>query len=159
MTDKKIAPEAEILDSDECWRLLEQTSIGRLGVVVDGQPDVFTVSFKRDGEGLVFGGRADDQVKVGFVVSKAVGNAVTRNRVKRRLRHLCRTELATAPGGTRIVVRALPRAASSPDELGVDLSRAWTKALNRVRQRELASHQHAAGEQARLGPEPARAGT
>ena len=54
MTDKKIAPEAEILDSNECWRLLEQTSIGRLGVIVDGQPDVFPVSFKRDGEGLVF---------------------------------------------------------------------------------------------------------
>jgi uncharacterized protein len=55
MTEKNIAPEAEILDSDECWKLLERTSVGRLGVVVDGQPDVFPVSFKVDGQGgLVF---------------------------------------------------------------------------------------------------------
>ncbi len=54
MTDKNIAPEAEILGSDECWKLLGHTSVGRLGVVVDGQPDVFPVSFKVDGEGLVF---------------------------------------------------------------------------------------------------------
>ena len=36
--------------------------------------------------------------RVGFVVSKAVGNAVTRNRVKRRLRHLAREHVIVAPG-------------------------------------------------------------
>jgi ribonuclease P protein component len=102
---------------------------------------------------------ADDQVRVGFVVSKGVGNAVTRNRVKRRLRHLCRAALSTAPAGTRIVVRALPRAASTPDELGVDLNRAWAKALHRVQQRELESHRPAGREQSPARPEPARAGT
>ena len=54
MIDKKMVPEAEILDSGECWKLLGHTSVGRLAVVVDGQPDVFPVSFKLDGEGLLF---------------------------------------------------------------------------------------------------------
>ncbi len=41
---------------------------------------------------------------VGFVVSKRVGNAVTRNRVKRQLRHLVRANL-DALGSRWIVVR------------------------------------------------------
>jgi ribonuclease P protein component len=45
---------------------------------------------------------------VGFVVSKAVGSAVDRNRVKRQLRHLMRERLETLPAGSRVVVRALP---------------------------------------------------
>jgi ribonuclease P protein component len=73
-----------------------------------------------------------DQVHVGFVVSKAVGNAVTRNRVKRRLRHLSASAIAMTPLGTGIVVRALPRAASHPDELAHDLDKAWTKAVHRL---------------------------
>ena len=47
--------------------------------------------------------------RAGFVVSKAVGNAVARNAVKRRLRHLVRPRLADLPLGA--VVRALPDAA------------------------------------------------
>lgn len=54
MTDKNMVPEAEVLDPDECWKLLGHTSVGRLAVIVDGQPDVFPVSFKLDGEGLLF---------------------------------------------------------------------------------------------------------
>ena len=45
---------------------------------------------------------------VGFVVSKAVGNAVTRNRVKRRLRAVVQGHLPEMPREVRIVVRALP---------------------------------------------------
>jgi len=45
---------------------------------------------------------------VGFVVSKAVGSAVERNRVKRRLRHLMRDRVESLPAGSRVVVRALP---------------------------------------------------
>lgn len=78
---------------------------------------------------------AQDDVRVGFVVSKAVGNAVTRNRVKRRLRHLSLQEIPRTPAGTRIVVRALPRAASTPHEVPGDLDRAWGKALSRLRER------------------------
>ena len=47
---------------------------------------------------------------VGFVVSKAVGSAVDRNRVKRQLRHLMRDRVDRLPVGSRVVVRALPAA-------------------------------------------------
>ena len=66
-------------------------------------------------------------VQVGFTVSKAVGNAATRNRVKRRLRHLTREHLPSLeelPGRAALVVRALPAAAeSSYAALGDDLGR------------------------------------
>jgi ribonuclease P protein component len=59
------------------------------------------------------------------VVSKAVGNAVARNRVKRRLRHLVRARLAALPRGSVLVVRALPPAAeSSSARLAIDLETA-----------------------------------
>ncbi len=56
---------------------------------------------------------------------------MVRNRVKRRLRHLARTELARTPSGTQVVVRALPPAASS-DQLAADLTSAWTRCLARL---------------------------
>ena len=66
-------------------------------------------------------------VRVGFTVSKAVGNAATRTRVKRRLRHLTREhlpQLEALPGRAALVVRALPAAAeSSYAALRVDLGR------------------------------------
>ena len=71
-------------------------------------------------------------VRVGLVVSKAVGNAVTRNRVKRRLRHLAAEHLVPTSAGFDVVVRALPRAAQQPDELVPDLTGAWSKALRRL---------------------------
>jgi len=46
-------------------------------------------------------------------VSKAVGNAVTRHAVSRRLRHVAREHLAELPTGSRIVLRALPSAATA----------------------------------------------
>jgi ribonuclease P protein component len=46
-------------------------------------------------------------------VSRAVGPAVTRNRVRRRLRHLAAAQLDLLPAGSRVVVRALPRSASA----------------------------------------------
>ncbi|MPY97719.1 MAG: ribonuclease P protein component [Actinophytocola sp.] len=71
---------------------------------------------------------ADAPVRAGFVVSKAVGNAVVRHRVLRRLRHLVAARLGTLPRGTTLVVRALPPAASaSSAELGKDLDRALRK--------------------------------
>ena len=58
------------------------------------------------------------------MVSKAVGNAVARNRVKRRLRHLAREHVSTLPGSAVLVVRALPAAATaSYADLGADLDR------------------------------------
>jgi ribonuclease P protein component len=50
---------------------------------------------------------------VGFVVPKAVGSAVARNLVRRRLRHLLRERLDTLPAGSALVVRVLPGAAEA----------------------------------------------
>ena len=67
--------------------------------------------------------------RAGFVVSKAVGNAVTRNKVRRRLRHLVRPRLADLPEGSLLVVRALPSsAAASFETLGTDLDAALAAA-------------------------------
>ncbi len=65
---------------------------------------------------------ASGSPRVGFVVSRAVGGSVVRHRVVRRLRHLLRPRLSGLPFGTRLVVRALPDAASASSmELAVDL--------------------------------------
>jgi ribonuclease P protein component len=73
-----------------------------------------------------------DSVRVGFVVGKAVGNAVTRNLVRRRLRHLAAAELSRTREAVDVVVRALPRAATAPTELSVDFASAWPQALARL---------------------------
>ena len=70
--------------------------------------------------------------RVGFVVSGALGNAVTRNRVKRRLRHLAVAHVADTPARVDIVVRALPRAATEPEVVPSDLDSAWYEAVSRL---------------------------
>ena len=71
---------------------------------------------------------------VGFVVSKAVGNAVSRNQVKRRLRHLARERLSSLPGSCVLVVRALPGAAgASSARLGADFDLALTRLAGHAR--------------------------
>jgi len=71
---------------------------------------------------------------VGFVVSKAVGNAVTRNLVRRRLRALVAERMASIPTGSGVVVRALPASATSSFEtLGRDLDAALAGAVRRSR--------------------------
>ena len=65
-------------------------------------------------------------------MSKAVGNAVTRNRVKRRLRELAAETVRAAPAGRDVVVRALPAAARATwGELGEDYRGAYARALRR----------------------------
>ena len=54
---------------------------------------------------------APSTARAGFVVSKSVGNAVTRNRVKRRLRHAVAEQMRSWPVDVDIVVRATPRSA------------------------------------------------
>ncbi|MDN5896494.1 MAG: ribonuclease P protein component [Nocardioides sp.] len=75
-------------------------------------------------------GEPGEPARAGFVVSKMVGNAVVRNRVKRRLRHLVRESLSRIPDSGVLVVRALPASAeASYAELDRDLSHC----LRRVR--------------------------
>ncbi len=65
-----------------------------------------------------------DPLRVGFVVAKSVGPAVTRNRVKRRLRHLMRERVTSLPSGSMLVVRALPESATaSSGALAAELDR------------------------------------
>jgi ribonuclease P protein component, eubacterial len=49
--------------------------------------------------------------RVGFIVSKAVGVAVVRKRVQRRLRHLMRDRVDSLAAGSLLVVRAKPGSA------------------------------------------------
>jgi ribonuclease P protein component len=71
--------------------------------------------------------------RVGFVVSRSVGAAVVRNRVRRRLRHLVVEQLDRLPPGSRVVVRALPgSAAATYDQLGTALGSALDRALGRA---------------------------
>jgi ribonuclease P protein component len=68
--------------------------------------------------------------RVGLVVNRAVGSAVTRNRVKRRLRHQVADLVGTLSPGSDLVVRALPPAAAmSSAELRADLARCLGRAL------------------------------
>jgi ribonuclease P protein component len=67
---------------------------------------------------------------VGFIVARTVGNAVVRNRVRRRLRHLVRGHLDRLPEGSLLVVRANPAAGTAHyDDLAADLESALDRLL------------------------------
>ena len=68
--------------------------------------------------------------RAGFVVSKAVGTAVRRNRVKRQLRHLVAARLADTPFACDVVVRALPDAATG--DLAGDFHAAMARCTARL---------------------------
>lgn len=73
-------------------------------------------------------GDAVGPARVGFVVNKAVGNAVLRNRVHRRLRAVMAARLSDLPPGSLTVVRALPSSASaSYDDLVADVDGALSR--------------------------------
>lgn len=69
------------------------------------------------GSVVVYLAGTDDSAgpRVGLVVSKAVGNSVVRHRVSRRIRGAVRPLLPTLPPGSRVVVRALPGAATDTE--------------------------------------------
>ncbi|MDR1078511.1 MAG: ribonuclease P protein component [Propionibacteriaceae bacterium] len=68
---------------------------------------------------------AGERSRAGFVVSKQVGSAVQRNRVKRRLRHLVASRLDDLPQTADIVIRALPKASRQASRLRGDFESAW----------------------------------
>lgn len=78
--------------------------------------------------------RAELPPRVGFVVSKAVGNAVIRNRTKRRLRHVVASHMTELPTGADLVVRANPAAGRASS---AELDEAFVRQVGRaVRERE-----------------------
>jgi len=73
-----------------------------------------------------------DPSRAGFIVSKAVGNAVTRNVVKRRLRDITAAVMVDFPTGFDIVVRPL---AGSDSVMFDVLMKDVTEAVVRVSRR------------------------
>ena len=77
--------------------------------------------------------RGSGTPQVGFVVSKAVGNSVQRNLVKRRLRASTAEHLSVLPAEARAVVRALPAAAvATYADLDRDLDSCLRRAVARA---------------------------
>lgn len=74
-----------------------------------GRQDLVVHAFTRDDASSVF---SVGESRFGLIVSKAVGPAVTRHRVARRLRHVCAQLLSDVPTTTDVVIRALPGASS-----------------------------------------------
>lgn len=91
--------------------------------------------------------RDSDVVRFGFIVSKAVGNAVRRNLVRRRLKaaaYLVLPELTAvvdAGSGVDIVIRALPGSAqASWDTLHEEVTSAAGRYLRRSAPQGAISH-------------------
>ena len=55
----------------------------------------------------------DAQARFGFVVTKKVGNAVNRNRIRRRMKAVARELIDGGLDGVDVVVRATPEALES----------------------------------------------
>ncbi|ORB31175.1 ribonuclease P protein component [Mycolicibacterium parafortuitum] len=89
------------------------------------QPDLVLYALRSDETG-------DPGPRIGLIVSKAVGNAVVRHRVSRRLRHAARTILPDLDPAERVVIRALPR---SRDAISARLEQELHAALHRIRVR------------------------
>ncbi|MEC8762751.1 MAG: ribonuclease P protein component [Actinomycetota bacterium] len=65
--------------------------------------------------------------RFGFIVSKQVGSAVTRNTVRRRLKAISAGLVDEVRPGSQVVIRALPAAADAPyDVLASEVKRCLT---------------------------------
>ena len=71
----------------------------------------------------------EEPARFGFIVSKAVGNAVTRNLVRRRLKGIVEARIAAGLSGVDVVFRALPAAATAEF---ADLAAEVDRSLSRV---------------------------
>ncbi len=56
------------LSRSECWTLLAGPAVGRLGIVVDGAPEVYPVNYVVDGETVVY--RADGASRLDVVADE-----------------------------------------------------------------------------------------
>ena len=81
--------------------------------------------------------RAGQPPRVGLVVSKAVGNAVVRNRTKRVLRALMSSRIDRLPQGVDVVIRAKSDLPGTPTAiLARDLDTLLVTVLGRVTSQE-----------------------
>ena len=94
------------------------------------QPDLVVHALRSPHE------RPGDGPRIGLVVSKAVGTAVQRHRVARRLRHVARAVIDELDPADRVVIRALP---SSRHAISARLQQELRTALRRTRLRTGAS--------------------
>jgi ribonuclease P protein component len=90
------------------------------------QPDLVVHALRSPDSG------SGDGPRIGLVVSKAVGSAVQRHRVARRLRHVARTMINELDPADRVVIRALP---GSRDAISARLEQELRSALRRARSR------------------------
>jgi ribonuclease P protein component len=81
---------------------------------------------------LLVGGNASSSARVGYTVSRRVGESVVRNRVRRRLREIVRLhQELLVPGTDYVIVATPPAVKASYAELEGDLTallgacRAW----------------------------------
>jgi ribonuclease P protein component len=81
--------------------------------------------------------RGECVTRLGLAVGKAVGIAVVRNRVKRRVRELFRRGKTLVPRGYDLFVRALPASASVPY---TTLEAAWCETMAMLRTAEALGH-------------------
>lgn len=70
-----------------------------------------------------------DTPRLGLSVSRKVGNAVTRNTVRRRLKEVFASAISEVPGSLDLVVSARPSAAGASFE---ELSDEFGRALRRI---------------------------
>ncbi|WP_125100132.1 ribonuclease P protein component [Leucobacter chromiireducens] len=70
-----------------------------------------------------------EPARFGFIVSKAVGNAVTRNLVRRRMKTIAERRIAAGFSAVDVVFRALPAIAEVPYS---ELESTLNRALDRV---------------------------
>ena len=54
MTTPSTPPKVHVLPAHECWAYLRGEAVGRLGVTVDGKPQVFPINYVVDHGSLVF---------------------------------------------------------------------------------------------------------
>lgn len=93
------------------------------------QPDLVVHALRSDAQ-------SDPGPRIGLVVSKAVGTAVQRHRVARRLRHVARNLLSELDPADRVVIRALP---SSRHAISARLEQELRTALRRAKPKVEAS--------------------
>lgn len=77
---------------------------------------------------MLFVPSGGEVTRVGLTVSRKVGNAVVRNRVKRRLRETIRRQSELIPLGYDVVIIAHPQAAEADlESLGAEVAHGWTR--------------------------------